>query len=195
VLLERLRDDIAQETDAKAARSLLGDLDRERSAAYASAVETLSEARYLALLDRLEREAAVPVASGRKATRLKRVFRDELERCRRTFGRLGRAPSDEALHQARIRVKRARYAAELAAHELGADVNAFLQAAKKLQDVLGEHQDAVVAQVRIGGWVEKHPGSIEFAERLIASERSRQATSRKSWPKLWRKLERRGHRL
>ena len=43
----------------------------------------------------------------------------------------------------RIHVKRARYAAELS----GAD--AYVKAAKALQDVLGEHQDAVVAAERL----------------------------------------------
>ena len=38
---------------------------------------------------------------------------------RRTFAELGDDPEDEALHASRIAVKRARYAADLAAHELG----------------------------------------------------------------------------
>ena len=38
---------------------------------------------------------------------------------RRTFAALGDDPEDDALHASRIAVKRARYAADLAAHELG----------------------------------------------------------------------------
>jgi CHAD domain-containing protein len=196
VLLERLRGDLAAEADGNtSARGLLEELERDRSAAYAAAAETLSEPRYLELLDRLEGETQAPVAAGHAKTRLRRVFRDELDRCRKTFERLGRKPTDEALHRARIRVKRARYAAELAEHELGEEGDAFLQAAKKLQDVLGEHQDAVVAQERIGDWADAHPEHRDLADRIIGSERSRQAASRAAWPKVWRRLERLGRRL
>ena len=196
VLLDRLRGDLAAEADGNAsARGLLKELERDRRAAYAAAAETLSEHRYLELLDRLERETQAPVAAGRPKTRLRRVFRDELDRCRKTFDRLGRKPTDEALHQARIRVKRTRYAAELAEHELGDEGDAFLQAAKKLQDVLGEHQDAVFAQERIGGWAAAHPKQRDLADRLVALEQSRQAASRAAWPKLWHRLERLGRRL
>jgi CHAD domain-containing protein len=196
VLLERLRGDLAAEAVGNtSARGLLKELERGRGTAYAAAAKTLSEPRYLELLDRLEREAHAPVAGASPKTRLRRVFRDELGRCRKTFDRLGRKPTDEALHRARIRVKRARYAAELAEHELGEGADAFLQAAKKLQDVLGEHQDAVVAQERIGAWADAHPEHRDLADRIVALEQSRQAACRAAWPKHWRRLERLGRRL
>jgi CHAD domain-containing protein len=195
VMLERLRGDVGELADAAAAGTLLAQLKRERTAAYAAAVQALSEPRYLELLNRLEREAASPVASGRAKGGLRRVFQDEFERSRRTFDRLGRTPSDEALHEARIRVKRARYAAELAAHELEDGGEAFLQAAKRLQDVLGDHQDAVVAQERIGRWAAAHPENADVGDAILALERVRQAASREAWPKLWRKLDQRGRRL
>ena len=70
---------------------------RTCSAAYAAAAETLSEHRYLELLDRLEGETGA--SRGRPSkTRLRRVFRDELDRCRKTFDRLGQKPADEAPH-------------------------------------------------------------------------------------------------
>jgi CHAD domain-containing protein len=195
VMLERLREDVGQDAETdEVAGSLLSALEVERADAYASAVEALSEPRYLGLLDRLEQEASSPVPSGAETVPLARLFRRELERCRRTFDRLASDPSDEALHEARIRVKRARYAAELAEHELGDAGPPFIAAAKKLQDALGEHQDAVVAQARITGWVDAHPDASAFAERLLELERSRQSASRKAWPKLWRKLERRGRK-
>ena len=71
---------------------------------------------------------------------------------RRKFDGLGEDPEDEALHEARKGVKRARYAADLAAHELGRPGERFVAVAKKLQDILGDHQDAVVAQTRIRDW-------------------------------------------
>ena len=50
---------------------------------------------------------------------------------RRTFEALGDDPADDALHASRIAVKRARYAADLAAHELGRPGARFVAAAKQ----------------------------------------------------------------
>ncbi len=52
---------------------------------------------------------------------------------------------DELLHQARKAGKRARYAAEAAAQALGKKGSKMAKRASRLQTLLGEHQDAVVA--------------------------------------------------
>ncbi len=70
---------------------------------------------------------------------------------------LTKRSSDEELHAARIRVKRVRYAAELASHELGKDGKRVVEAARDLQDVLGEHQDGTVAEERIRAWASTRP--------------------------------------
>ncbi len=136
--------------DAGAASGLLVVLGEERAAAYRDVAETLESDRYFALLDRLETAAAPPLQADE--TSLATIFHREAKRMRRTFGALADDPPDEALHEARIRVKRARYAADLAAHELGRPGARVVELAKKLQDILGDHQDAVVAQARIRTW-------------------------------------------
>ena len=109
---------------------------------------------------------------------------------RRAFAALGDDPADNDLHAARIRVKRARYAADLAAHELGGRGAAFVTAAKRMQDVLGDHQDAVVAEERIRIWLEAAPGSAFAAGRLVQLERDRRAEARAAWPRAWQRLDR-----
>jgi CHAD domain-containing protein len=52
---------------------------------------------------------------------------------------------DEKLHSARKAGKRARYAAEASADVLGDSAHDVASAASRLQTLLGEHQDAVVA--------------------------------------------------
>ena len=52
---------------------------------------------------------------------------------------------DDLLHQARKAGKRARYAAEAAAQALGKKGSKLAKRASRLQTLLGEHQDAVVA--------------------------------------------------
>jgi CHAD domain-containing protein len=52
----------------------------------------------------------------------------------------------EPWHEARIRAKKARYAAEAVAPVMGEHVKQFAKALSKVTEILGEHQDAWVAQ-------------------------------------------------
>jgi hypothetical protein len=61
----------------------------------------------------------------------------------------GKNPPDEVLHALRIKGKRLRYTGELAEPALGRPVSRMLSATAEPQKVLGEHQDAHVAQQRI----------------------------------------------
>ena len=131
-------------------RSLLDGLEAERARARLTVVEALSSDRYLALLNRLD-TASTPVLTGDESPLADR-WRTEWKRAKRAIAALDADSSDEELHEARIRLKKARYAAELAAHELGRRGERFGKAAAKLQDVLGAHQDAVVAEERIRAW-------------------------------------------
>jgi len=82
--------------------------------------------------------------------------------------------------------KRARYAAELAGRKK------FVKRAKKLQDVLGEHQDAVVAAARLRELAaEAEPEHALAAGRLVERETGNRAEARKHWPKAWKKLRKR----
>ncbi len=83
----------------------------------------------------------------------------EFGRLRKTAAKLGPDSSDDDLHRARILGKRARYAAELAEPELGKDGRRFVARAKALQDVLGAHQDAIVAEARLRGLLGDTAGS------------------------------------
>ena len=71
----------------------------------------------------------------------------------------------------RIRAKRCRYAAEAVAPAVGKRPERFAKAVAELQDVLGEHQDAVVA----GQWLREH-----VPARRRGGRRSSRASSRRS---------------
>jgi len=190
VLLEHVRGEVAElEDDREQLASLVSALEEEHERARAAVVEALDDDRYFALLDRLE-HAEPKVASDDDS--LGELWWKELKRTRKAFDKLGTKSSDEELHAARIKVKRARYAAELAAQELGKPGERFLSAAKKLQDVLGEHQDAAVAQKRIVAWAEAAPGRAEAAERMLEREGARREAAREDWPDAWKALAKRG---
>ncbi len=110
--------------------------------------EALDSERYLALLETLDRwrtappltELAAAPAAGLKAY----VTQAELKLDKRLRTAHGDA---EALHRARKAGKRFRYAAELSEPVLGKRAAKAVTAGKKIQTLLGEHQDSVVSAV------------------------------------------------
>jgi CHAD domain-containing protein len=155
-------------------------------------VAALSAPRYLELVDQL----AAPPLPGSTGTnqQLAELWWAEFARAKKKFARLDDNSSDEELHAARIRVKRARYAAELAASELGNPGERFVDAAKIVQDVLGEHQDAAVAEERIRTWSEGKPDAAAAVRKLLKRERARRKKARAEWPDAWKDLKRRAKR-
>lgn len=172
--------------DADAGAGLLAELADEHARARHQVVEALSSDRYLALLDRLD-EIGTPALSGEQVP-LAKLWRREWKRASKALAGLSDESTDEELHAARIKVKRARYAAELAAHELGKDGERFADVAARLQDVLGEHQDASVAEERIRAWGERSRGVT--AGLLVRRQHDRRAEARAELPKATKQLRR-----
>jgi CHAD domain-containing protein len=160
-------------------------LEAEREVARGEMLTTLRSDRYIALLDRLEQP---PPLTGDAS--LRRLFRAEAKRLRRIEPDPDAA--DEDLHALRIKAKRARYAAELAAPELGKTGERFVGAAKRLQDVLGEHQDSVVAEERIRTLLKgsRATGAYLAAGRLVERQRARRAAARAGLASAWEEVER-----
>ena len=193
VLLEHVREEVSALGDEGAELAgLVSALERDHAAARSAAVASLSEKRYFALLDRLQ--GLEPAMAPEADESLGDLWWKEFKRTRKAFDDLGSKSSDDELHAARIKAKRSRYAAELAEHELGKPGEKFVDAAKDLQDILGEHQDAAVAEERIAGWAEGEPAAAEAAERLLERERGRREKARKEWPAAWKKLEKRARK-
>lgn len=193
VLQQYLENEIGQlEPDGAALAGLIESVEADREAARAAAIAELTSTRYLTLLDRLD-EAAEPPLSGAEIA-LRDIFAQELDRTAVVVAALPEDPTDNELHGARIQVKRARYAAELAAGELGKKSGGFVDAAKEVQDVLGEHQDAVVAEDVVRTWLTGNPSAALAGGRLIERQRMRRDTARAAWPGAWRQLERAGRK-
>jgi CHAD domain-containing protein len=193
VLIAHLEREIEQleQPERDAAASLVESLGEERATAQAVALDTLQSERYYRLLDSLEAAARGPrVRRGQVS--LRKLARSEFKRLSRIAERLGPDSTDDELHRARIAGKRARYAAELAEPEVGKPARRFIERAKALQDVLGAHQDAIVAEARLRGLLANAPGSgAAFAAgRLVERERARRREARAELPRAWRKLDR-----
>lgn len=115
------------------------------------------------------------------------VIRDR-KRLRRRARRLGSHSPDADLHAFRILVKRTRYSVMVVAPLVGAPAEATAAVLGELQDVLGEHQDAVVA----GAWLEAQShGPAPFAAGVLcAAERQAARESRARWRRAWRTADR-----
>jgi CHAD domain-containing protein len=190
VLLEHLRAE--REIVGSEAAPVVKRIERERRSARKRVVNALDSERYLALLDELRVAVDHPPVRA-VDVRLDRLARKEFRKLERCMAALDESPSDAALHRARIRAKRARYAAELAAPFVGKPAARFVRAAKRFQDVVGEHQDAIVAETRIRAYAESADAAFG-AGRLVERQRARRARARASLPKAWKRLEQRGRR-
>jgi len=193
VLIERLRKE-SRDLDLpelEGAEQLVELLRVERDHAQAVAVEAFSGPRYYRLLDELESATRGPRVR-RSEIALARLAEREFKRLRKRARRLNWASTDGELHRTRILCKRVRYTAEFAEPDLGARATRVAQRATTLQDVLGEHQDAIVAEARLRELLAKAPssGAAFAAGRLVERERARKAAARAALPKAWRKLER-----
>ena len=194
VLIEHLKDESAslERDEAKSFRPILTALGRERGRQRRTLLRGLASDRYLALLDRLE---TVDPPIRETETTLEAIWRREYRRLRRAMEELGDSPVDDVLHGARIHAKRARYAAELARPALGKRALPFLDAAKELQDVLGIHQDAVVAEQALRESVAAHPAAGVAVGRLIERERQRRVEMRRTYRAAWKQLDRAGRAI
>jgi CHAD domain-containing protein len=191
VLLDHLREEAEalDGPDAAGATTVLRALARERTTARRRLLRVLGSGRYLALLDRLEAAGDPPLASPPPTLEIEDIWRAEHARLRKAVARLGTEPEDEELHGVRIRVKRARYAGEL----VGLD--RYDRAAKTLQDVLGAHQDSVVAEERLRRVAASHPDAAVAAGRLVDRERRRRARGKPDWKKQWAALSKQAKKV
>lgn len=166
--------------------------------------------RYRALRTGLDRllddppltSKAAEAAGGALPPAVGRAYR----RTRRRMHAASQAPSgperDVALHETRKAAKRARYAAEAAAPTLGKKsgkkARRFAKRMKKVQSVLGAHQDAVIAQTAardIG--VHAHlAGENAFSFGLLHEHAHQQAlASEDQVHRVWRRARRKARWL
>ena len=196
VLLEHVNEELRRLPDADHAggRSLVVRLERDRCETRARLLSALESDGYRVLLARLRFPPRL--APGVEKIDLDRIARKEFRRLAKAVRRLGKEPKDEALHELRIKLKRARYAAELAA-PAGKAGKRFVSAAKTMQTLLGEHQDAVVAEERLRAAtvVDGETAAAFAAGRLAERQVARRRSVTEKFPAAWRQLRRSGARL
>ncbi|HEX4723955.1 MAG TPA: CHAD domain-containing protein [Pseudonocardiaceae bacterium] len=163
VLCERLGAEAVTlpEADLPAFGDVLNALLELRGRAAEELVAALGRPRYRSLLRALADAAARP-ADARSDTTNENTADELLARPLRALRKAAakREPTDEDWHALRIKVKRVRYAAELAGRLAGRkrrdEVAEVVRQAKTAQEVLGAFQDTVVAEDHLRRLLTRH---------------------------------------
>ncbi|WBO66376.1 CYTH and CHAD domain-containing protein [Streptomyces camelliae] len=162
----------------------------------------LDSRRYLTLLDTLDRLLADPPlrkAGGKRPEKVlgKAVRKDLATLSALVEEALGAPPGkerDAAVHEARKKAKRTRYAAEAATKALGEPARALTASMKTLTTLLGDHQDSVMARLTLLelSAVAHAAGESTFTYGLLyGREEARAAAAEAELPALWREITQR----
>ncbi|MEU7688855.1 CYTH and CHAD domain-containing protein [Microbispora hainanensis] len=178
---------------ADARRRLGDDLQAREHEAYERIRGVLSESRYFALLDALDALAADPpltAAAAKNADKaLPKIVDRNWRRVTDAYEAARRmeegAEREAAMHDVRKAAKRARYTAE------AAGMSGAAERAKEVQEVLGRHQDGVVAQGVLLEEAERarRAGEDTFPYGvLVGIESAEAARAHDEFPVVWSRL-------
>ena len=195
VLIERFEPEIQRlpASDRPPAETVLDRLRADRERAREQMLVALRNERYDRLLDRLVEAASRPrlllqVDDTDDRARLTALVREPVRALLDAADALGPKPRNAALHQVRRRAKRVRYAAEAVAPALGRPARRLARIATEIQDVLGVHQDAVIAAEWLRRVAANDGAGIGFAAGQLAALEHREARrARRRWPKTWQR--------
>jgi CHAD domain-containing protein len=163
--------------------------------------EALDGRRHLYLLGALDALVSDPplhkAAAGKPKKVLAEAIRKDLDKLGKLVDRAVSLPPgrdrDLALHEARKKAKRTRYAAEAAVPALGKPAEATAKAMKSLTKLLGDHQDSVMAREALRDLAEKAQAAGESSFTygvLYAREERRAAADEDALRGAWRKAGR-----
>jgi CHAD domain-containing protein len=204
VLTERLTDALG-----RLPRTLLTGPVRTRLRTWAHArhagsrrrlIAVLDGKRYMALLTTLDALVADPpllkAAAGDPAKTIAKAVRKDFGKVSGLVVQaLDRPPGterDQAMHDARKKAKRTRYASEAAAPALGGPAVGLVRSMKSLQSLLGDHQDSVMTReaLRELAVLAHTAGESSFTYGVLyGREEQRAAAVEAALPEVWEAIE------
>jgi CHAD domain-containing protein len=206
VLLERLHEETSDldDDERSAAARLISGLEIEHTQARQELLAALDSDRYIRLAAALAKAVrnALPTSKSSVDGRstLHGMVTTQFRKLRKSVEKGGQGISDAELHALRIQGKRLRYTAELASSISNKRARRLVSATKDFQDVLGEHQDACVAEERVRellrGLGQEADAEVAFvAGRLVEREQVRRDACRDRWWSFWLALRKRAEQL
>lgn len=170
---------------------------RRQQAALDQVTEALATQRYVDVLTLAVATARRPSTTERAEGTVRKVLPPLVAHA---VGKVDRAvrvltpdAPDAVWHAARIRAKRARYAAEACERAVGKPADRTAAAMASVQKLLGEHQDSVVTAETLIAVAHEHPTDGELVllcGRLAERERSAVREIRAAFPAVWRAASR-----
>ncbi|MCX4974507.1 CYTH and CHAD domain-containing protein [Streptomyces sp. NBC_00620] len=159
-------------------------------------IAVLDGKRYLDLLTALDAIVADPpllkAAAGDPSTVIANAVRKDFKKVsdliEEALDRPSGADRDFAMHEARKKAKRTRYAAETAAPALGKPAADLVKSMKSLQTLLGDHQDSVMVREAVLGLAAQAHAAGENAFTygvLYGREEQRAAAAEAALPEAW----------
>jgi len=203
VQLARLRKTAADELgdDADSLAPLFRTLEGRHEIASRALHAGLRSKRYRKLIALLEQSLAQPqlVDEAWEPCRsvLPAIATAAWRRVRKGAQNLRLSDPDSGFHELRKRAKRARYVAELIAPIISRrkdpSADRFIRLMTRVQDLLGEHQDSVVAAAEIERCLAENAGDTAFVEaagRLVETQHEAARAAKNAFFKVWYKLDR-----
>lgn len=202
VMRERLRNHLSDLPEDDRTRLIGATIEQELETAYNTGyrktLAALDSGRYHRLLTDLEsfrdQPPVAPGASRPAGTLTARLVDKTSKRLKRAQKAVKRAPSrgarDAALHQVRKDAKRLRHAAESVTPIHGKRSRKLAKAAKRLQQILGDHQDSVLARdllTRLSTTPDLPPKAARAYTRLVETEERISADTEARYRKTARK--------
>lgn len=162
-------------------------------------IAVLDGRRYLALLGTLDALLAAPPllkpAAGDPGKVISRAVRKDFDKLAALVEQALELPPgherDTALHDARKKAKRARYAAEAAVPALGDPASSLVKSMKSVQSLLGDHQDSVMTREALRELSRQaHPaGESTFTYGVLYGREERRAADvERELPDLWKPI-------
>jgi len=181
------------ESDRRIVEDVLAPLRAARERAYDVVRAMLQDPRYepllRAMIDAVRRPPLNARADEPAAGAIDEILGGGWKTLRRRVRERSRPPSDRELHGIRIAAKRVRYAAEAVAPVAGRRAERFGRDAERLQTVLGDQHDAVLAGERLRSL--GADGAQAFvAGELAAVTSAAEHAARRSWREAWRVAKR-----
>jgi CHAD domain-containing protein len=181
------------DADRRTLEHVLRPCREARERAYRRVGAMLREGRYVSLLrdlvDAAKRPPLAASATGAACDAAPALVSDVWAALRKRVRRCAKPPSDRELHGIRIAAKRMRYLAEAIAPVAGSSVRRLAESAERLQTVLGEQHDAVVACERLRTIAADGERAFVAGE-LAAGAYAAAVDARGDWEKAWRAAKR-----
>jgi CHAD domain-containing protein len=188
--------DKGEPADQAAAQEIIDAVRAQRSVAHQHLIERLDSPRARQLMERLAAFVAAQPGGESAAEPATSELPPLIEARVRKVKKAGRHLDEDSppgsYHQLRIRGKKLRYAVEVSHDLYGGPAERYEKQLVALQDLLGNHQDAIVADTQLHDLVcsESRPLSATAAfllGELAAQQRTTAASLRHSFPRVYRR--------